>query len=119
MGARRCLVLASVLSFIACSDSDDDRVSVPAGTVQNFGPAPLTACPNPEGVAVDQDGNVWTGSAPGAGGAPATTATLCKLNGRGQVIDTASVAAGAAGAVNIGGPFFVAGPGLYFTDFRR
>ena len=107
----------ATLGLVACDDDDDDALRVPEGTVQDFGPSPLTACPNPEGVAVDGDGNVWTGSAPGGGNAPAATATLCKLSPRGEVVDTVSVSAGGSGAVNIGGLLFVEGDGLYFTDF--
>jgi sugar lactone lactonase YvrE len=45
------------------------------------------------------------------------TATICKLDGRGQVVDTFPVTAGASGAVALGGLYFAPGDGLYLTDF--
>lgn len=112
---------ALALALAGCGD-DDGRgghgpFEVAAGQVRNFGPSPLADCPNPEGVAVDDDGRIWTGSAPGAGGAAATTARICKLSSRGRVLDVFTVGAGASGAVNIGGLLFAPGDGLYFTDF--
>jgi sugar lactone lactonase YvrE len=117
MRSRWVLILASALALGACDGDGDDAVTAPVGTVRNFGPSPLTACPNPEGVAVDPNGDVWTGSAPGGGGAPAATAAICRLDRRGQVVDTIPLAAGASGAVNVGGLYFAPGDGLYFTDF--
>jgi len=121
--SRSISLLAAALA-VALAGCDDDHgrgghgpVAAAPGQVLNFGASPLTDCPNPEGIAVDGDGKIWTGSAPGAGGGSATTAHICKLSRSGRVFDVFTVGAGASGAVNIGGLLFAPGDGLYFTDF--
>jgi sugar lactone lactonase YvrE len=134
MRKRWVFLLVGAVAFAGCDGDDDDddndngdsgRVTAPVGTVLNFGPVPMgTAdCTHPEGVAVDDEGNVWAGSVPGAAGATSGPARICKLNGRGEVIDRITVDAVSTGdpqnpgIANIGGLFFAPGDALYFTDF--
>jgi sugar lactone lactonase YvrE len=78
----------------------------------DFGPSLKTACPFPEGIAVDQRGLVYASSF-----AFAPVANVCVLDGDGRLRRTIPVAAGPAGVASLLGMLFVPGQGLYVTDF--
>jgi sugar lactone lactonase YvrE len=82
---------------------------------QNFGPVPLTQCPNPEGIAVDPAGHVYAASFPLFGAH--TAANVCVIDSGGNVVDIIAVPPGPAGQANLLGELFVPGQGLYVGDF--
>ncbi|HSV23694.1 MAG TPA: SMP-30/gluconolactonase/LRE family protein [Xanthobacteraceae bacterium] len=92
------LAIAGVSLPAAALDLDD----LPVGTVQNFGPNLQTAaagvCRQPEGLAIDPNGNLYAAS-------NSDTATafgyVCVINKHGSLVDIISVAA-APGAAAVG-----------------
>jgi sugar lactone lactonase YvrE len=71
------------------------------GTIQNFGPNLQTfangICRQPEGIAVDPDGNVYASS----NSDTATEGHICVLNSAGTVIDVIAVPTGPSGVVGL------------------
>jgi sugar lactone lactonase YvrE len=94
-----------------------DLDDLPVGTVRNFGPNLQTIangiCRQPEGIAIDADGNLYAAS---NSDAATTVGYICVINDRGQLIDTIPVPAGpGATAVGLLGELFV-GDSLYVLD---
>ena len=82
------------------------------GLVHNFGPNLRADCPQPEGIAVDPEGNFYATSVPLAPG----SANICVLNSEGQLTDKISVSPGPAGFTNLLGELFDPSRGLYVLD---
>ena len=94
-----------------------DLDDLPVGTVQNFGPNLQTIangiCRQPEGLAIDGDGNLYAAS---NSDTATTVGYICVINDRGKLIDTIAVPAGpGASAVGLLGELFV-GDSLYVLD---
>jgi len=94
-----------------------DLDDLPVGTVQNFGPNLQTIangiCRQPEGLAIDGDGNLYAAS---NSDTATTVGYICVINDRGKLIDTIAVPAGpGAAAVGLLGELFV-GDSLYVLD---
>jgi sugar lactone lactonase YvrE len=81
------------------------------GVLENFGPNPLTACINPEGIAIDPTGNLYAASF-GNG-------HICVVDRSGSLVDDFAVAAGAAGVTALLGELFEPSQGLYVVDFAN
>ncbi len=81
-------------------------------TVENFGPNLSTICPQPEGIAIDPQGNLYAASF-----AFAKTANICVISQQQKLVKTIPVSAGPAGVASLLGELFVPGEGLYVVDF--
>ncbi len=92
------LVLWGVSSKLVAHDLDD----LPVGTIQNFGPNLQTTasgvCRQPEGLAVDPDGNFYLAS---NSDSATTVGHVCVINANGELVDIIDVPA-APGAAAIG-----------------
>ena len=86
----------------------------PTGVVSNFGPNLAAACPNPEGIAIDPQGNLYAASF-----AFKPVANICVENSAGQLVDIIPVAAGKAGVASLLGELFEPSQGLYALDFAN
>jgi len=79
-----------------------DLDDLPVGTVQNFGPNLQTAaggiCRQPEGLAIDPDGNLYAAS---NSDAATTVGFVCVINNQGELVDTIAIPAG-PGAAAVG-----------------
>jgi len=80
-----------------------DLFDLPVGTVQNFGPNLQTTgggrCRQPEGLAIDPDGNLYAAS---NSDQAITVGYVCVINNKGELVDTIAVPAGpGAGAVGL------------------
>jgi sugar lactone lactonase YvrE len=84
------------------------------GFLADFGPTLREECPNPEGIAVDPGGFVYTSSF-----AFAPVAHICVVDHAGRLLTsrTIEVAAGPTGVAALLGMLFVPADGLYVTDF--
>src|SRR5215469_2928468 len=94
-----------------------DLDDLPVGTIQNFGPNLQTVangiCRQPEGLAIDADGNLYAAS---NSDSATTVGYVCVINDHGQLIDTIAVPAGpGATAVDLLGELFV-DESLYVLD---
>lgn len=103
----------SMPAFVQAQDLDD----LPVGTVQNFGPDLQTAaggiCRQPEGLAIDPDGNLYAAS---NSDAATTVGYVCVINNKGDLVDTIAVPAGpGATAVGLLGELWEDGQ-LYVLD---
>ena len=112
---RVVFLLATVLAAFGMAATT--AASPPAtGVVRNY--ADLTAdCPNPEGIAIDPNGNVYASSAPHifSGSGPAN---ICIISPSLQIRDI-SVAPGPSGVTNLLGELFEPGQGLYVADLAN
>lgn len=107
------LAVAGISPPAIAQDLDD----LPVGTVQNFGPnLQNTAgglCRQPEGLAIDGDGNLYAAS---NSDSATTVGYVCVVNDRGRLIDMIPVpAAPGAAAIGLLGELFVDGS-LYVLD---
>jgi sugar lactone lactonase YvrE len=107
------LAVASISATAIAQDLDD----LPVGTVQNFGPNLQTTagglCRQPEGLAIDGDGNLYAAS---NSDSATTVGYVCVINDRGRLIDMIHVpAAPGAAAVGLLGELFEDGS-LYVLD---
>jgi sugar lactone lactonase YvrE len=89
----------------------------PVGEIHNFGPNLKDVCPNPEGIALDPEGNLYASSF-----AFKPVANICVENSSGQIVDVIHVPAwpksqGGAGVASLLGELFEPGHGLYVVDF--
>jgi sugar lactone lactonase YvrE len=84
------------------------------GVVENFGPNLLATCPNPEGIARDPSGNLYTGQQHAA-----ATVNICVIDRKGQLVREIPVAAGPAGVASLLGMLFTPGQGLYAVDIAN
>jgi sugar lactone lactonase YvrE len=89
----------------------------PVGEIRNFGPNLKDICPNPEGIALDPEGNLYAASF-----AFQPVANICVEDSSGQIVDVIHVPAwpkseGGAGIVSLLGELFEPGHGLYVVDF--
>ena len=80
-----------------------DLFDLPVGTVQNFGPNLQTTgggrCRQPEGLAIDPDGNLYAAS---NSDQAITVGYVCVINNKGELVDMIAVPAGpGAGAVGL------------------
>jgi sugar lactone lactonase YvrE len=94
-----------------------DLDDLPVGTIQNFGPDLQTAaggiCRQPEGLAIDPDGNLYAAS---NSDAATTVGYVCVINNKGELVDTIAVPAGpGATAVGLLGELWEDGA-LYVLD---
>src|SRR5258708_38988429 len=86
------------------------------GVVQDY--ADLNGhCPNPEGIAIDPNGNAYASSAPHVFGGTGP-ATICVISTSGQIREL-PIAPGAAGVTNLLGMLFEQSQGLYVTDLAN
>ena len=76
----------------------------PDGQIHDFGPNLTTSCPQPEGIAVDPQGNVYASSFTAAG-------TICVIDRNGTLVDTIAIGSPLIGML------FVQTEGLYVLDF--
>jgi|SRR5579862_7256199 len=102
------------LPVLAEAQNLDD---LPAGTVLNFGPNLQTAaggiCRQPEGLAIDPDGNLYAAS---NSDAATTVGYVCVINNKGELVDEIAVPAGpGATAVGLLGELWEDGQ-LYVLD---
>lgn len=89
---------------------------LPPGVVQDY--ANLNGhCPNPEGIAIDPNGNVYATSASKifAGTGPSN---ICVISTDGAIREI-SIAPGPAGVTNLLGELFEPGQGLYVVDYAN
>jgi len=105
--------VASISLPAIAHDLDD----LPIGTVQNFGPNLQTTanglCRQPEGLAIDGDGNLYAAS---NSDSATTVGHVCVINDRGRLIDIIPVpAAPGATAIGLLGELFEDGS-LYVLD---
>ena len=84
----------------------------PVGVVQNFGPNLQSHCPNPEGIAVDPNGNVYAASF--AGGA---AANICVVSRDQRLAGVIPIPAAPPAPAALIGELFEQGQGLYVLDF--
>jgi len=76
----------------------------PDGEVHDFGPNLTGSCPQPEGIAIDPQGNLYASSFTPAG-------TICVIDRNGAVVDTIAIGSPLIGML------FVQTQGLYVLDF--
>jgi sugar lactone lactonase YvrE len=101
-------VLAFAVAGISLPAIGHDLDDLPVGTVQNFGPNLQTTanglCRQPEGLAIDGDGNLYAAS---NSDSATTVGYVCVINDRGRLIDIIPVPAGpGATAVGLLGELF-------------
>jgi sugar lactone lactonase YvrE len=85
----------------------------PVGTISNFGPDLAgTPCANPEGLAIDTAGKIYTAS--DVDGAP--TGTICVFSAAGVKTGTISIPAGPAGVAPLVGMLFEEPHTLFVVD---
>jgi sugar lactone lactonase YvrE len=108
---RRFTVLFAALLWVALPYGAA-AASPHAGVVRNFGPNLEATCHNPEGIAVDPQGNVYASSF-----AFGSSANICVLDRTGAVVDTITVTPGPAGDVALIGMLYEQSQGLYVLDF--
>ena len=94
-----------------------DLFDLPVGTIQNFGPNLQTTaggiCRQPEGLAIDPDGNLYAAS---NSDQAITVGYICVINNKGDLVDVIPVPAGpGAGAVGLLGELWEDGF-LYVLD---
>jgi len=111
------IILAMLIGSASLPAIAQDLDDLPVGTIQNFGPNLQTIangiCRQPEGLAIDADGNLYAAS---NSDSATTVGYVCVINDRGQLIDTIPVPAGpGAAAVGLLGELFV-GEKLYVLD---
>jgi sugar lactone lactonase YvrE len=100
--------VASCLLFATAA-----RANPPVGTISTFGPALAgTACANPEGLAIDLQGNVYTASDIDG----ATTGTICVFSPAGALTRMISIPAGPAGVAPLVGMLFEEPHTLFVVD---
>jgi len=110
-------ILAFAIAGVPLPASALDLDDLPVGTIQNFGPNLQTVangiCRQPEGLAIDADGNLYAAS---NSDSATTVGYVCVINDHGQLIDTIAVPAGpGATAVGLLGELFV-DESLYVLD---
>ena len=99
------LALAAYSTDALC----DDRV----GTVRNFGPnLQQTVCRQPEGIAVDPQGNVYASS----NSDTATIGHVCVFDRHGTLADIIEVPTGTSPVIGLLGELFVEDQGLFVVD---
>lgn len=106
------LALAACLATLAAARPQAAAARPPPPFPADFGPNLESACPFPEGIALDQRGLVYASSF-----AFQPVANVCVLDAQGRLLRTLPVAAGPAGVASLLGMLFVPGQGLYVTDF--
>src|SRR5215831_6459191 len=83
------------------------------GTFSNFGPdLGGTPCANPEGLAIDSEGNFYTASDIDG----STTGTICVFSPAGDFVRTISIPAGPAGVAPLVGMLFEEPHTLFVAD---
>jgi sugar lactone lactonase YvrE len=98
-------------SFLLASAATHAVAAV--GTISTFGPSLAgTSCANPEGLAIDLQGNVYTAS--DIDGAP--TGTICVFSAAGALTRTISIPAGPAGVAPLVGMLFEEPHTLFVAD---
>lgn len=105
---RRIALLAAALSLAGIARASPP----PAAAVRNFGPSLVGVCTDPEGIAVDPQGNLYASSF-----AFAPVANVCVLDPDGNLERVLEVKAGPAGIASLLGMLFVPSEGLYACDF--
>ena len=105
---RTSILVASCLLFGTAA-----RANPPVGTISTFGPALAgTACANPEGLAIDLQGNIYTASDIDG----PTTGTICVFSPAGALTRTISIPAGPAGVAPLVGMLFEEPHTLFVVD---
>ncbi len=114
MYLRVLLIVFAALFFAAVALQSPVSAAPPAnGTPQNFGPNLQATCPNPEGIAVDPQGNLYASSFAFS----TTVANICVVNRTGALVDVIPVQPGPSGTVSLIGELYVPSRGLYVLDF--
>jgi sugar lactone lactonase YvrE len=89
---------------------------LPVGTIQNFGPNLQTTaggvCRQPEGIALDPNGNIYTAS---NSDSATTVGHVCVIDPKGNLTDIIDVPAGPSGAIGLIGELWE-GDYLYVLD---
>ena len=111
------LALAFAVASISPPAIAQDLEHLPVGTVRNFGPNLQTiangVCRQPEGLAIDEDGNLYVAS---NSDSATTVGYVCVIDDSGRLIDIIPVPAGpGAAAVGLLGELLVDGS-LYVLD---
>ena len=110
---RRTVILLAAAFAALCVTPTAFATQPATGVVQDY--ADLNGhCPNPEGIAIDPNGNVYASSAPHVFGGTGP-ATICVISTSGQIREL-PIAPGAAGVTNLLGMLFEPSQGLYVTD---
>ena len=96
------LIATLTVASVPLPAAAQDLFDLPVGTIQNFGPNLQTAaggiCRQPEGIAIDPDGNVYASS---NSDRATTVGYVCVLDKKGNLIDFIPVPTG-PGAATIG-----------------
>jgi DNA-binding beta-propeller fold protein YncE len=111
------LLLVSAIAIVSHPAAAGDLDELPVGTIQNFGPDLQTVaggvCRQPEGLAIDPDGNLYAAS---NSDAATTVGYVCVIDREGKLVDTIAVPAGpGAAAVGLLGELWEDGA-LYVLD---
>jgi sugar lactone lactonase YvrE len=102
-----------LLSMFMAMTAEVARAAPPVGTISNFGPSLAgTSCANPEGLAIDLQGNVYTASDIDG----ATTGTICVFSAAGSLTRMISIPAGPAGVAPLVGMLFEEPHTLFVVD---
>jgi sugar lactone lactonase YvrE len=115
------IILLVVLLWLTVGSATGQEVTQPlVGAITNFGPNLADSCPQPEGIAVDPDGNLYLSSLSigltAQGLTFADEVNICVLNSEGSLVKTIPVQAGEVGSIALTGMLYVPGAGLYVTD---
>jgi len=90
-----CLALGLIVGSAPLPAIAQDLYDLPVGTIQNFGPNLQTAaggvCRQPEGLAIDPDGNLYAAS---NSDQATTVGYVCVIDRRGNLVDLIPVPAG-------------------------
>ena len=112
------LVLSLALGAISMPviAQDKSNADLPVGTIVNFGPNLQTTaggvCRQPEGIAIDPDGNFYLSS---NSDSATTVGHVCVLDPKGNLTDIIDVPAGASGVIGLIGELWE-GDQLYVLD---
>src|SRR6266446_7163733 len=102
MQARRWLSPIALSFALGAISTPVFAQDLPVGTIQNFGPNLQTAaggvCRQPEGLAIDPDGNLYAAS---NSDQATTVGYVCVINNKGSLVDLIRVPAG-PGAAAVG-----------------
>ncbi len=94
--------LTLAMGGVALPATAQDLRDLPVGTIQNFGPNLQTiaggVCRQPEGLAIDPDGNLYAAS---NSDTATTVGYVCVINNKGRLVDIIPVPAG-PGATAVG-----------------
>ncbi|MDX2160331.1 MAG: SMP-30/gluconolactonase/LRE family protein [bacterium] len=117
---KRIVLAAVLLLSLANLVMAQDEAQPQLGAITNFGPNLAEDCPQPEGIAVDPEGNLYLSSLSigisAEGLSFADEVNICVLDSQGNLVKTIPVQAGEVGSIALTGMLYVPDEGLYVTD---